>query len=371
MGTAGFWHLADWPMPSSVRGARLPGGRPGLNGVFASSQRDGGGGGDVGARAGEPDGGGAGFAHRPVLLDEVIHFLAPAPGKLILDGTLGGGGHSERLLEAGACVLGLDQDPAALAAARGRLAKHAQHLAALRLNFRDFSLVLEEAGIGGIDGALVDLGVSSHQLDEPERGFSIRADGPLDMRMDPDSPLKAEDLVNEMSEGELADVFYHFGGERASRRVARIIVGARARGRITTTGELAALVERAKGGRSKGRAGKIHPATQVFQALRIAVNDELGALEEFLENAVRWLRPGGRIAVITFHSLEDRIVKQFIRSRSQEWLDRPEWPEPRPNPERALRPVVRKALTASPGEIAANPRARSAKLRVAERLATS
>lgn len=304
--------------------------------------------------------------HQPVLLEEAVHFLAPGPGRLIFDGTLGGGGHTRRLLEEGACVLAFDQDPEALAAARRVLAPFRDRVALVRRNFRELGEVLEEAGLPGVHGILVDLGVSSRQLDEAERGFSFAADGPLDMRMDPSSATTAADLVNRLDESELADLIFRFGEERRSRRIARFIVEARRRAPIATTRQLATIVEKANP--RHGARSRIHPATRTFQALRIAVNDELGALEDLLEAAADWLLPGGRLVVISFHSLEDRIVKHFIRDHSAEWIDAPEWPTARPNPRRRFRPVVRKAVEPTPEECARNPRARSARLRVAERL---
>jgi 16S rRNA (cytosine1402-N4)-methyltransferase len=219
--------------------------------------------------------------------------------------------------------------------------------------------------VNGVDGILVDLGVSSHQLDDPERGFSFQADGPLDMRMDERVEVTAADLVNGLEEAQLADIFFRYGEERSARRIAREIVARRERRKFETTRQLAALVERVK-----PRRGRAHPATQVFQALRIAVNDEIKALEDFLEATTRWLRPGGTLVVITFHSLEDRIVKHFIKDRCNAWTDRPEWPEPRPNPLHCFAPVTGKPIPPSDEEMRRNPRARSAKLRVAKRIAT-
>ncbi len=302
--------------------------------------------------------------HIPVLEQEVIHALMPMPGKLMLDGTLGGGGHTQRLLEQGANVLALDQDPEALAWATRRLAGDADHLVTLRANFASFPGILEEVGLGPVlDGILLDLGVSSHQLDAPERGFSFMRDGPLDMRMDPAGPLCAADLVNAWPEEELARIFYEYGDEKASRRVAKAIVRRRAERPFETTSDLAALVATVI-----PKRGPASPATRVFQALRIAVNNEMGALESALESAHHWLKPGGRLAVITFHSLEDRMVKQFFRRHSDAEIDRPEWPAPRPNPDCHYRLITRKGITASPEEISRNPRSRSAKLRVVERL---
>jgi 16S rRNA (cytosine1402-N4)-methyltransferase len=302
--------------------------------------------------------------HIPVLEQEVVNALVPMPGKLMLDGTLGGGGHTRRLLEHGTDVLALDQDPEALAWAAQRLAGDADHLVTLRANFASFPVILEEAGLGAVlDGILLDLGVSSHQLDAPERGFSFMRDGPLDMRMDPAGPLCAADLVNTWPEEELARIFYEYGDEKASRRVAKTIIRRRAERPFETTSDLAALVATVI-----PKRGPASPATRVFQALRIAVNDEMGALESTLDAAHHWLKPGGRLAVITFHSLEDRMVKQFFRRHSDVEIDRPEWPAPRPNPDCHYRLITRKGITASPAEISRNPRSRSAKLRVVERL---
>ena len=302
--------------------------------------------------------------HIPVLEEEVVHALVPRPGKLMLDGTLGGGGHTRRLLEHGTDVLALDQDPEALAWAAQRLAGDADHLVTLRANFASFPGILEEVGLGAVlDGILLDLGVSSHQLDAPERGFSFMRDGPLDMRMDPAGPVCAADLVNTWPEEELARIFYEYGDEKASRRVAKTIIRRRAERPFETTSDLAALVATVI-----PKRGPASPATRVFQALRIAVNDEMGALESTLDAAHHWLKPGGRLAVITFHSLEDRMVKQFFRRHSDVEIDRPEWPAPRPNPDCHYRLITRKGITASPAEISRNPRSRSAKLRVVERL---
>ena len=302
--------------------------------------------------------------HIPVLEQEVLNALVPTPGKLMLDGTLGGGGHTRRLLEQGANVLALDQDPEALAWATRRLAGDADHLVTLRANFASFPGILEEVGLGPVlDGLLLDLGVSSHQLDAPERGFSFMRDGPLDMRMDPAGPVCAADLVNAWPEEELARILYEYGDEKASRRVAKALVRRRAERPFETTSDLAALVATVI-----PKRGPASPATRVFQALRIAVNNEMGALESVFESAHLWLKPGGRLAVITFHSLEDRMVKQFFRRHSDAEIDRPEWPAPRPNPDCHYRLITRKGITASPEEISRNPRSRSAKLRVVERL---
>lgn len=301
--------------------------------------------------------------HTSVLLEEVTHCLAPGPGKLFLDGTLGGGGHSEQLLQSGAKVIGLDQDPAALSFARARLSEYSENFGAIQGNFRDFGEILETIGIRGLDGVLLDLGISSKQVDDADRGFAFSKDGPLDMRMNPEGETTAEDIVNSFDEEELARIFYQYGEERASRRVAKVIVEARDKEAITTTMQLANLVSKVIPNK-----GKKHPATRVFQALRIAVNDELRSLETALTEVPKWLRPGGRLVVISFHSLEDRIVKSYLKRSSMKMMDRPEWPEPRENPDYHFKLILQKGLVPSKEEIEINPRARSARLRVAERL---
>ncbi len=349
-----LFHLAHWPgsREGAVKGglgSRMKGG--------AGSESDEGGGRFQRARQLDES------YHRSVLLEEVTHCLEPRPGKLFLDGTLGGGGHSEQLLKAGAKVIGLDQDPAALSFARARLSQYEENFGAIQGNFRDFGDILATIGIKGLDGMLFDLGVSGTQFEDGERGFSFSKEGPLDMRMNPAGDLTAEMLVNECEAEELARIFYQYGEERASRRIARAIVEARDKDPITTTVQLAELVARVL-----PKKGKIHPATRVFQALRIAVNDELRSLEAVLSEVPRWLRPGGRLVVISFHSLEDRIVKTFMKRTSSAIVDRPEWPEPRPNPDYAFKLVLQKGLAPSPEEVASNPRARSARLRVVERV---
>lgn len=301
--------------------------------------------------------------HESVLLAETMRFLDPAPGRLIVDGTLGGGGHSAALLAAGAQVIGLDQDPEALAFTTARLSEGAENFRAVRCNFSQVGATLDALGIAQIDGALLDLGVSSRQLDAPERGFSFMRDGPLDMRMDPNGPINAADLVNTMAGDQLERIFRNFGEEPAARRIAARLVRDRMVTPFTTTKQLADAVEMIV-----PRRGRTHPATRVFQALRIAVNRELDALAEGLAQFSQRLAPGGRLAVITFHSLEDRIVKVFFKTRTTEFLDRPEWPAPRPNPDCIFRAVTRKPVIASEAEQRANPRARSAKLRVVERI---
>jgi 16S rRNA (cytosine1402-N4)-methyltransferase len=304
--------------------------------------------------------------HEPVLLDEVLSVLVPAEGRIILDGTLGGGGHTSALLGRGARVFGVDQDPAAIDHNERRLADWSGQFTPVRGSFAEAPSLLEPFGIKRIDGALLDLGVSSHQLDTPDRGFSFQSDGPLDMRMDPDGAVSATDIVNAMSADQLERIFRSYGDEPFARKIAQRIVRDRLIRPFATTRDLAEMIEAIV-----PRRGHTHPATRVFQALRIAVNRELEVLERGLENITSLLAPGAVFAVITFHSLEDRIVKTFFKHRCAEWLDRPEWPEPRRNPDYCFRPVTRKPLTASAEEQRKNPRSRSAKLRAVERLATS
>ena len=311
----------------------------------------------------EPSGKEQAGYHEPVLMEEVLHFLNPGPGKLILDATLGGGGHTERLLQAGARVMGMDQDTEALAFAKQRLRQFGTEFIAIQSNFRHFSEILTEAGVTGLDGLLADVGVSSHQLDDASRGFSFQQEGPLDMRMNQSSGRSAADFVNEESAEELARIFFEYGEEKASRRIARAIVEQRAKRPFVTTLDLANCVASVL-----PRHGKKHPATRVFQALRIAVNDELGALTTLLQQAPKWLKPGGRIVLIGFHSMEDRLVKQAFQNFSTEWLDKPEWPEPRRNPAYCLRLLTRKPVEATEAELARNPRSRSARLCAAEKL---
>ncbi|NWK56297.1 16S rRNA (cytosine(1402)-N(4))-methyltransferase RsmH [Verrucomicrobiaceae bacterium N1E253] len=305
--------------------------------------------------------GAAGY-HVPVLLSEVMHFMAPGKGKLLVDGTLGGGGHTEAMLQAGAQVIGVDQDDQALTYAGERLQGFGERFLALRGNFSEMPELLEQHGESKVDGILVDIGVSSWQLDEAERGFSFAKEGPLDMRMDRSQSQTAADLVNESSEQELKQIFRNYGEERAAGRIARRIVERRAKQAFVSTTDLAEFISS-----FIPRGGKSHPATRVFQALRIAVNDELGVLERFLENAVKLLRPGGRLVVITFHSLEDRIVKRFMKHVSTPEIDRKEWPAPRPNPDYQFQLLTRKPVIATGQELELNPRARSAKLRAAEK----
>lgn len=301
--------------------------------------------------------------HRPVLAAEAVELLAPHPGSLVVDGTAGGGGHSEAILKTGADILALDQDPDAIAEAREQLTSYGGRVTLRQANFRDADKVLNELGIQKIGGALLDLGVSSRQLENAYRGFSMMRNGPLDMRMDPRSMITAAQIVNTYSEEELTRIFRDLGEEPAARRIASLIVKMRKDTPLTETIQLVRAIEKVV-----GRHGRRHPATQAFQALRMEVNDELGALEQGLRVLNARLEPGARIAVITFHSLEDRIVKHFIRDHSREWLDRPEWPEPRRNPDYDLRPITDKPVEPGENERRMNPRSRSAKLRVAEKI---
>lgn len=297
------------------------------------------------------------FQHMPVLLAEVIAALAPRPGGRYLDATVGGGGHALAVLQAaqpGGVLLGIDADPAALAATAERLAEAGlgQQAVLRHGSFADLAALATEAGFTAVDGILFDLGVSSYQLDTPERGFSFAADGPLDMRLDPTQGPTAAELVNRLSERELAGIVFQYGEEHAARRIARAIVERRRSQPFQSTADLAAVVARAVG----GRHGRIHPATRTFQALRIAVNHELDRLAAALPQAVALLVLGGKLAVISFHSLEDRIVKQFLRAEAAGEAPR-------------LAIITKKPVVASAAEVAANPRARSAKLRVAVRIA--
>lgn len=292
----------------------------------------------------------ADFQHTPVLLDAVLAGLAPRSGGRYIDATVGGGGHSAALLQASSPdgqLLGIDADTEALQAATRVLEQYTQRLQLVHGNFREIASLAQAHGFAAVDGILIDLGVSSYQLDRPERGFSFQEDGPLDMRLDQSQGLSAAALLQQISETELANLIYRYGEERASRRIARFIVETHRRSPITSTAELAAIVSRAMG----GRHGRIHPATRTFQALRIAVNAELESLEAVLPQAVELLKPGAALAVISFHSLEDRIVKIFFRSQA--------------GPAGRLRIGTKKPIEADTLEARNNPRSRSAKLRIA------
>ncbi len=306
------------------------------------------------------------FQHQPVMLREVVEFLAPAPGRVFVDGTLGGGGHSEALLRAGAGVFGVDRDQDALDAAGVRLAEYG-NFHALYGNFHDLRALLQAQGVGPVDGILLDLGVSSYQLDTAERGFSYHADAPLDMRMDRRQSFDAKELVNTWSEQEIARVLRDYGEEAWAARIAQMIVEHRARAPLATTGDLVRAVDAAIP-RKVRDWDTGHSAQKTFQALRIAVNDELAPLGQALEDAVSLLRPGGRLCVITFHSLEDRIVKQTFRRLERPCTCPPGLPVCICGKKPSVGLPVRGALKPGAEEIAQNPRARSAKLRVAQKL---
>jgi len=306
--------------------------------------------------------------HLPVMREEVLQYLQCRPGGIYVDGTLGLGGHAWAILEKiepGGLLIGLDRDKESLERARLHLQPYLDSTRLLHENFKNLPLVLNNLGIKPIDGILVDLGVSSYQLLVPERGFSFQSDAMLDMRMDRSQRLTAADLVNDLPEEQLADIIYRNGEERFSRRIAAAIVAAREAARITRCSQLAEIVSRACGGRGPR---SIHPATRTFQALRIAVNQELEGLEEFLANALSYLKPGGRLVVISFHSLEDRIVKRSFRMLSGYCVcERPPDLCTCPRQTRA-RVVTPRPRTPGDAELATNPRARSAKLRALENI---
>jgi len=330
---------------------------------------------------------GEGQAHEPVLLDEVVHWLRPEAGGTFVDCTLGLGGHAEALLAASdaTCVIGIDRDSEALTLAKQRLARFDLRFRAANANFSEVGTVLAQMGEFYVRGMLADLGVSSLQFDKGERGFSFTVDAPLDMRMDPSDGETAADLVDRLPEAELADLIFEYGEERGARRIARAIVNARRKHPISTTGELATLVIRALNVPGRWR---IHPATRTFQALRIAVNGELQALQSFIPAALSALEPNGRLAVISFHSLEDRIVKRSFQLESGRCLCHVQTHGPastrvtdlhepkRPNDlicsrcgaRKRVEVLTRRPVRASHEEIARNPRSRSALLRVCERL---
>ena len=301
--------------------------------------------------------------HIPVLLKPLLDVVAPVKGVWI-DGTFGAGGYARALLEAGATrVIGIDRDPDALARAAKWAGSYGTRLALHQGRFGDLARISAEHGASDLSGVVLDIGVSSMQLDEADRGFSFMADGPLDMRMEQAGP-SAADIVNSASEAELADILYQFGEERASRRIAKNIVKARAEGAIQTTKALADIVERAL---PRPKPGQVHPATRSFQALRIAVNDELGELTRALAAAEAVLAPGGFLAVVTFHSLEDRIVKRFFQDRAGRGPGPSRYQPEVERAEPTFTLVTRKAVGPDADELAENPRSRSAKLRVGQR----
>lgn len=305
----------------------------------------------------EPD-----YGHIPVLYDEVLNLLQSTTPGLYIDGTVGAGGHARGILDASSPngrLLGFDRDPAAIEVARGRLEDYGTRCTLVHASYATMGEAAPGHGFAAVDGILLDLGLSSRQLADAERGFSFLQDGPLDMRFDSSTGESAADLVNNLSEEDLADVFWRYGEERQSRRIARLVVAHRP---LYTTGELAGLIA-GELGRRPGRAGHRHPATQVFQALRIAVNDELVEVEKGIAAAVGLLKPGGRLAIISFHSLEDRLVKHSFRDQSRNCVCPPEQPICTCGGNATVKLLTRKATKATEQEIALNPRSRSARLR--------
>jgi 16S rRNA (cytosine1402-N4)-methyltransferase len=309
--------------------------------------------------------------HLPVMVDEVLESLAPVPGSFQIDATVGGGGHSRRILEANSPdgrLLGLDADRAAIARTRHRLAPYGKRVTLRQANFEELSDVAAEEGFAPADGILFDLGLSSYQLAEAERSFSFKAEGPLDMRFDTSRGDPASKLIAELDEGQLGDLFRRYGEEPHARRIARAIVRERTRTPIETGAQLAEIVARAAPAPPRGRR-RVHPATRVFQALRIAVNRELETLPVALAGAVQTLKPDGRLAVISYHSLEDRIVKRFIAAERRGCICPPEAPVCICGQSPRLAPVGPQPRRPSDAEIQRNPRSRSALLRTARRLA--
>jgi 16S rRNA (cytosine1402-N4)-methyltransferase len=310
--------------------------------------------------------------HEPVLVEEVVTALAAAPGSLQIDATVGGGGHTERVLAAtdpDGRLLGLDADGAAIARVRARLEpRFGERLVLRQANFRELGTVAPDAGFDVVDGCLFDLGLSSFQLADVDRGFSFRAEGPLDMRFDTTRGVPAAELLETLDAAELTALFRRYGEEPFAGRIARAIVEDRHGSPVRTAQELASLIERVAPSRAPGRR-RVHPATRVFQALRIAVNEELEALQGGLAAALDLLRPGGRLVVLSYHSLEDRIVKRFFQAERRGCTCPPELPVCVCGRLPRLRLVTPKGIVPAAAEIAANPRARSARLRAAERLA--
>jgi 16S rRNA (cytosine1402-N4)-methyltransferase len=314
-----------------------------------------------------------GEGHLPVMVDEVIASLAIGPGSSVADCTVGGGGHAERILEATSPhgrLLGLDADRAAIAEATSVLAPFGDRVILRHANFEAIYDAAVDSGLAPLDAVLFDLGISSYQLADPDRGFSFAADAPPDMRFDETTGLSALELIDRSSERELAGILATFGEERRAGRIAKAILAARSEGRLVTAADLASVVAAASPGRPGGAdAGRIHPATRTFQALRIAVNREVEVLSSGLAGALAALRPGGRLAAISYHSLEDRIVKRFLVRESRDCIEDPMPPVCTCGHRAQLRGVTKGVVTPGPEEVRRNRRARSAKLRVAEKLA--
>ena len=309
------------------------------------------------------------FRHKSVLLEESIDALQIKPDGIYVDGSLGGGGHSYeicRRLSGNGRLIGIDQDAAAIAAATKRLEEFKDRVTIVRSNYCDMKKELGKLGITSVDGVILDLGVSSYQLDEAERGFTYREDAPLDMRMDQSQPLSAREIVNEWSEDELTRILRDYGEENWARQIARVICDRRADAPIERTSQLVAIVDAAIPKKLRAKDGS-HPARRTFQALRIAVNDELGELPPMLRAAEKNLKPGGRLAVITFHSLEDRIVKRELQALATGCTCPPEFPVCVCGKKPKMKLITRKPIVSGEEELNENPRARSAKLRVAEK----
>lgn len=309
------------------------------------------------------------FQHKSVLLQECIDALNIRPDGVYLDGTLGGAGHSSQIarrLTEGGRLIGVDRDRTALAAAKERLAPYADRVTLVHSNFAEIDAILDSLGIPAVDGMLFDLGVSSPQLDDASRGFSYMADAPLDMRMDKDDALTAGEVVNTWPQGELRRILYDYGEERYAPQIAAAICRAREKAPVETTLELVDIIRSAMP--AQALREKQHPAKRSFQAIRIAVNDELGAVSRMMQAAVGRLNPGGRLAVITFHSLEDRIVKSEMQQAARGCTCPPEFPVCVCGKKPLVKLVTRKPIVSGPAELEENPRARSAKLRVAEKL---
>ncbi|MBP7072045.1 MAG: 16S rRNA (cytosine(1402)-N(4))-methyltransferase RsmH [Clostridia bacterium] len=311
------------------------------------------------------------FEHIPVLLNETLEYLDPKPGGVYIDGTLGGAGHSSEIVKRivpGGVLIGIDQDSNAIDAAKRRLEAYKDNVVIVRDNFRNIKTIALQKGFKEVDGILLDIGVSSHQLDEKERGFSYMHDGPLDMRMDTESSLDASDIVNNSSEQELIRILRDYGEEKWAVRIAKFIAEERKNNRIDTTFKLADIIQRAIPAAARRDGG--HPAKRTFQALRIAVNDELQVLEEAVTNAAGLLKPGGRLVVITFHSLEDRIVKKIFNNMEKPCTCPPQLPVCACGKEPLLRVITKKPVTAGAEELKVNTRSKSAKLRAAERVSS-